>query len=778
MSRRQRRLHHLLIAALFGCLSARVAGSPATDFFEAKVRPVFVKNCHACHTQAVSGGLRVDSAEGLLKGGKSGPAIVPGKPAESLLLKALHYQDSRLKMPPAKQLPEADIKNIELWIANGAQWPEAQATLKTPVISEAQRAFWSFQKVKRPPTPAVKNKAWPAGEIDRFLLAKMESKQLTPGKDATKLALLRRAYFDLTGLPPTPADIQRFLDDSSPNAYADLINRLLDSRAYAERWGRKWLDIVRYADTEGSGADFPIPEARLYRDWVINAFERDMPYDRFLKEQIAGDLLPAADEQSHWNQTIATGYLAIARRHESYVADSVDNLGYAFLGLSVACARCHDHKFDPIPTRDYYAIQGIFSSTRYPMPGAEHLRYQRDFVYRDPKAASSQEALDFERQLKPLADSLFAIQRLPYFDDILPLLQARRKELFKMAPKFEMAYAVSEGTPANSPIMRYGDPKNPDGVAERGFLQILGGQKLAPEVAARQSGRLQMAEWLGAADNPLTARVMVNRIWQGHFGRGIVETPNDFGTRGSPPTNPELLDYLASRFVESGWSMKALHREIMLSRAYRLSSAVIPANAKIDGANTYLWRQERRRLEAEQIRDSMLAISGLLDTTPAGDHPFPPKHEWDYSVHVPFHADYPSDRRTVYLMVQRVKQHPYLSMFDGSDPNNSTAFRTATITPLQALYFMNGKFVSRCASRMADTHVQGAAVSPAAVETLFPAMWGRPAAQPEIDQSLAFLDQAAKSYAASGAGQADAARKSLAALIETMFSSNEFLFID
>lgn len=760
-------------------IALRAFGAAGDDYFEAKIRPVFVKNCYACHTNAASGGLRLDSRDALVKGGRSGPAIQPGKPESSLLLKAIHYENDRLHMPPARQLAAEEIKAIEQWVRDGAPWPEKAPAVSSPVITDQQRAFWSFQKVKNSVIPAVKNKSWAYNNIDRFVLAKLEEKNLTPGKDAAKLTLLRRAVFDLTGLPPTVEQIAQFQADASPDAYPRLIEDLLNTRAYAERWGRMWLDVVRYADTEGSGADFPVPEARLYRDWVIDAFERDMPYDQFVSQQIAGDLLPATGEPDHWNKTVATGYLAIARRHESYVADSVDNLGYAFLGLSVACARCHDHKFDPIPTRDYYAIAGILSSTRYPQPGAEHLRYQRDFVYRDPAALKSKDYLDFEAQLKPVADSIEAIQKLPYFDDILPLLQARRMELFKKAPKFEIAYAVTEGKPADTRVLRYGDPKDPGEEAERGFLQILGGQKLADGSREKSSGRLELAAWVAAPENPLTARVMVNRIWQGHFGRGIVETASDFGTRGALPSHPELLDYLASRFVSGGWSMKAIHREIMLSRIYRLSSAVVPANESIDGSNIYLWRHQRRRLDAEQIRDSMLAISGLLDRTPGGDHPFPPKSAWNYSVHVPFTGTYPSDRRTVYLMVQRTKQHPYLSMFDGADPNASTTVRTATITPLQALFFMNGEFAVRCAEKMADTAVTGRQVNWNEIDQLFLKILGRPAGKEEIEQSLVFLSKVSQSYAAiKDTPPTDVSHKSLAALIETMFSANEFLFVD
>ncbi len=759
-------------------LTSAVGATPAEDFFETKVRPVFAKNCYACHTAAQTSGLRVDSRDALLKGGTRGPAIVPGKPEESLLVKAIHYSDSRLRMPPPSELAAEDVRAIEQWIQDGAPWPD-KAPTAAPVITDKQRAFWSLQKVVKPEIPANKNTAWAHNDIDRFVLAKLEDKKLVPAKDADKRILARRVTLDLTGLPPTPDEIQKFLADKSPQAYEHLIDRLLASKAYGERWGRMWLDVVRFADTAGDGADYPVPDSYKYRDWVIQSYIEDKPYDQFVREQIAGDLLPSTSEPDHWNKIIATGYLANARRSGrkvDTVSDAVDNLGYSFLGLSVACARCHDHKFDPIPTRDYYAMFGILNSTKFAAPGSEPIRYQRDMVYRDPNATKSQEYLDFQAQLKPIADSIAAINRLPYFDDILPMLDARRMDLYKRAPHFETAYAVAEDKPANAHVLPYGDPSNPAEEVDRGFLQILGGQKLPP--GATGSGRLDLANWIASADNPLTARVMVNRIWQGHFGRGIVPTPNDFGSRGTAPTHPELLDYLAARFVENGWSVKAMHKEILLSHTYQVSSERVEADAAIDADNIYMWRQARRRMDAEQVRDAMLAVSGTLDTTPAGPQPFPAEWEWNYSAHVPFSAVYDTNKRSVYLMVQRIRQHPYLGLFDAPDANASTGVRSSNITSLQALFFMNGELPRKCAENLATALEKDYPSMTAKLDRVFWSVYNRAPSPRDKDRAQTFLTKAEAVYKAKGASDSEGQQKAMAAFIEALFSTNEFLFVE
>ncbi len=765
--------------ALTFTLSGLQAATPAEEYFETHIRPVLIRSCYGCHTKGQAGGLRLDSRDALIKGGAHGPAIVPGAPESSLLVRALHYRDE-LKMPPPGQLAATEIRAFEQWIRDGAPWPASATTSSGRTVGERERNFWSYRKVVKPVLPEVAARIWPRGEIDRFTLARMEQKKLKPGPDADKLTLIRRVTFGLTGLPPTPEQIQQFVDDASPAAYEALIDRLLASQAYAERWGRFWLDVVRYADTAGNGADYPVPDAHKYRDWVIEAWAEDKPYDQFIREQLAGDLLPAKSEPEHWKQTIATGYLAIARRGDAgmngVVADAVDNLGYAFLGTSLACARCHDHKFDPIPTRDYYAIYGILNSTRFAQPGSEPVRWERDFVYRDPKATQSQEYLDFQAQLAPVAKAIEAVHRLPYFDDILPALEARRMDLYKKEPKFERAYAVAEGPAGDAAVLLNGDPKTPTEEVPRGFLQVLGGQQLP--ASEKGSGRLQLANWIASGDNPLTARVFVNRVWQGHFGKGLVPTPNDFGTRGMAPSHPELLDYLASRFVEGGWSVKRLHREILLSRTYRLATGGDAESVKLDPDNVYLSRQNRRRLDAEQLRDAMLAVSGTLDTTVAGAHPFPAPSEWNYSGHVPFEAVYPTNRRSVYLMTQRIRQHPYLGLFDAPDPNNSTAQRTANATSLQALFFMNGELPAKSAAALASVLVKEYPSPEVQTDRLFRLILNRPATVWEMEQTRTFREQALARFTTQGASLTLAQRKVTAALAEAMFATNEFLYLE
>ncbi len=510
-------------------------------FFESKIRPVLVERCYKCHSsgaKSIEGGLLLDSRLGVLKGGDRGRAIEPGDADASLLVQAIRYEDDDLQMPPDEKLSAAVIADFEQWIGLGAPDPRTAASVitKVEVDLEKARGHWSFQPVREPAVPQVADKRWPLTPVDHFILAKLEANGLRPVEIADRRALVRRATIDLIGLPPTPEEVDEFVNDpaSLDEAFRHVVERLLASRHYGERWGRHWMDLVRYADTAGDNSDYPVPQLYLYRNYVIQSFNADKPYDQFLREQIAGDLLSAESPEQQNEQTIATGYIALSRRFGSIIdgypqhltiEDTIENLGRTVLGLAISCARCHDHKFDPISQADYYGLYGIFNSTRYPFPGIELDKKPRDFVSLE-KTASSPGGL---------------------------------------------AYAVAEGKTGDARLHRRGDPKNPGDVVPRKFLDVLGGQRLSEDVA-KTSGRLQLAHWLTDPANPLTARVMVNRIWQYHFGRGLVETPSDLGTRGLPPTHPELLDYLAARFVEDGWSIKNMHRLIMQSQAYQLSS--------------------------------------------------------------------------------------------------------------------------------------------------------------------------------------------------------------
>ncbi len=809
---------------------AAVAKEPSPDeidFFEKQIRPLLTGRCYECHSvdaKKIQGGLLLDSRAGLIKGGKSGPVIVPGQPENSLLIKAVRDVDEDLQTPPHHRLSPGELANLKAWIKMGAPDPRAE---KAPTTAAAPysidwkkaRTFWSFQPVKDPTPPAVTNRRSVKTPVDQFILARLSEKGLAPAPSADKRTLIRRATFDLTGLPPTPGEVRNFLADQSPEAFEKVVDRLLASPHYGERWGRHWLDVARYADTSGCNSDYPIPDAYKYRNYVIESFNRDKPYDQFLREQVAGDLLPATPEKERFERIIATGYLAIARRFGSgasefhlTIEDTIDNLGKAVLGLSVSCARCHDHKFDPVTTRDYYALYGIFNSTRYAFPGTELYKHPKDLVpLASPseaeeyyQAANEVAELDqrieqllekkraFERMEKPAAkaeDGKAAPQgehkdkdKAPEYSSVVEVKAAledarnRQKLLENKSYRFDKAFAVWEGKPANARIQKKGDPKMPGDEVPRGFLEILGGQTLP--AACTISGRLQLAQWLTDPQNPLTARVMVNRIWQHHFGKGIVPTPNDFGARGKPPTHPELLDYLAARFVQAHWSVKAMHKLIMLSSAYQMSSQDDPRNAAIDANNDWLWRFNRRRLDAEEVRDAMLAISGDLDPTMGGPHPFPPEHEWKYTQHKAFIALYPSNRRTVYLMQQRIRKHPFLEVFDGADPNATTAERPITTTPIQALFMMNDAFAHEQADKFAVRIGLAVREDRDRIDYACRLAFGRPATSDEIQLGEEYLRDCAAALKETELPADQQGRAALASYARVLFSSNEFIYVD
>jgi hypothetical protein len=813
----------LIAVALLGAISARAAAPAVSphglEFFEKKIRPVLVAQCYKCHSsksQKVKGGLLLDSREATLKGGDSGPALVPGQPKKSRLLTALSYTDHELQMPPKAQLPAAQIKDFETWIKMGAPDPRVGKAPPKKDIVKAAENFWSFQPLTNAPPPTVKNTNWIKTSIDRFILAKLEEKNLTPVASATRRTLIRRATFDLIGLPPTPEATDAFLKDKSPKAFARVIDRLLASPQYGERWGRHWLDVVRYADTSGCNSDFPVPTAYKYRNYVIKSFNEDKPYDQFVREQIAGDLLPSQTDEERFDQVIATGYLAISRRFGSRnnefhltIEDTIDNVGKGILGLSVSCARCHDHKFDPIPTSDYYSLYGIFSSTKYAFPGTEVYRHPKDFV---PLAAGTNAEAVVERQTE-LAELDSEIEKLQEEKRLLARdekkkggkknepkeepeveltaeekqklieikaaledARSRQKQLEARAPVVERAYAVSEANPVEAKIQVKGSPSDLGEVAPRGFLQILGGQKLPPE--EKGSGRLELAQWLTSAKNPLTARVMVNRIWQHHFGAGIVQTPNDFGARGKAPTHPELLDYLGTQFMRNGWSIKKMHKLIMLSQVYQLSSSDDLRNAEVDANNSFFWKYNRQRLDAEEVRDAMLFVSGTLDATMGGEHPFPPENEWRYSQHRPFVAVYETNRRSVYLMQQRIKKQPFLEIFDGADPNATTGERPLSTTPIQALFMMNDPFAheqaDKFAVRLGLAHLKQAQ----RIDYAYQLAFGRPAAHEEIQMGQKYLKQCAGELKNTKIPADQQPRATLASYARVLFSSSEFLFID
>jgi plasmid stability protein len=1243
------------LAALVA-IAASVA--PANDaLFEASIRPVLVDTCFRCHGgERVSGGLRVDSRESLVGGGDSGPAIVAGDPANSLLFQAISRHGDVSAMPPEldKALRPEQVAAFDRWIAAGALWPEVTAAFEV-------EGHWAFKPVADPAPPPVVDEAWCRTPIDRFIRASQEEAGVAPLPRADRRTLIRRATFDLTGLPPTPAEIEAFLADPAPDAFEKVVERLLASEAYGERWARHWLDVVRYADTAGETADYPVPVAWRYRNYCVDAFNRDLPYDEFLREQIAGDIIAAkGPAEAYAERVAATGFLAISRRfgfdsekyHHLTIQDTIDTVGQSIMALSLGCARCHDHKFDPVSARDYYALYGIFESSRYPFPGSEQKQRVRSLAPLEPPGPDARRFRDYEARVASLAGELAALERAvpaatlrsvtdldgdfelqapagggsygvlvppwryegpinvtaaaqspfkniysggrcgvsiaagagpyrctqavhgmprdtaPVFlnldlrrhapapaatgrhritltasgaaaielvvsaeslalvaagaaHDLGPMpaaewinlqlaidsaahevsgrlgtpgnvrefgpfslaaeargpidgvefaalvepttayaaapldcdnlaiqstpippaslerpaaiagpdakaLRARLRELsgydgdlemqsagappaapwnpgpasvvrldakaqspftnlyatgrlgltlpsraeydgfglslpplspdsqgrlhvsfdirsgkragdgagtwrysighgpgpspaiemffddaafftrdgqttspvatlladrwhqvqlvldlakrtytglllaegtstpfsgplaaswdgiidytfidsyghvgglrpaldidnFSVSPTphrpldlpaevpaaaagrveeiaalkstlatlearadalaaelrrllaegpVPMAYAMAEGTPADARIQRRGEPDEPGEEVPRGFVAVLGDAALPATTTG--SGRLELAEWLTRPSHPLTARVMVNRIWQHHFGRGLVATPNDFGVRGRPPTHPELLDRLATDFIRGGWSIKAIHRQILASAVWQQETArADAAAATADGRNLHVGF-ERRRLSAEEIRDAILAVSGRLDRSRGEGHPFPPSYEWSYSQHGPFGAVYDHDRRSLYLMTGRLKRHPFLALFDGADPNASTADRLGTTVPTQALFFLNDPLVHGAAEAWARRLEGEFPERRYRIEAATLAAVGRVADSADVAAAEQFLTTyaAALREGASDVTEAVADHEALAAWLRTLLAGNEFLHVD
>jgi hypothetical protein len=774
-----------------------------TEFFERRIRPVLAENCYECHSagaKKIGGNLLLDSRAGVIKGGDTGPVIYPGLPESSLLIQAVRHANPDLTMPPKKKLSALQIADLEQWVKMGAPDPRTNDTTavvsaKSKIDWNKAREWWSFRPLQVGKIPKVKNAEWPANDIDRFILARLEEADLEPAQDAEKRVLIRRATFDLIGLPPKPEDVEAFLEDKSPNAFAKVVDRLLDSPQYGERWGRHWLDVVRYADSAGDNSDFPIPQMYRYRNWVIDAFNRDLPFDQFIREQIAGDLSESGTVEEKHARIIATGYLANARRFGSRVSDypqhltiedTIDNLGRSFLGLTVSCARCHDHKFDPIPTADYYALYGFFESTRYPWPGIELEKTQRDLV---PLASAKEieKALKSRREEQKKLDA-----EVSRFENYLKSAEGDSKKAFekslaaaKKAAEnhrnstlpFEQAYAVADAEKSgNAKIQIKGDPAKAGDVVARRFLTVLGGTELPSE--SQGSGRRELAQWIADSKNPLTARVMANRIWLNHFGKGIVPTPNDFGKQGKPPTHPELLDYLAEKFIASGWSIKAMHRLIMLSRTYQLSSERSELAISKDANNDLFGAFPRRRLDAEAIRDTLLALGENLDPSPGAAHPFPPQEEWNYTQHNPFKAVYDTKRRSIYLMTQRIQRHPYLAIFDGADPSASTAFRMTSTTPLQALYLLNDPFVHEQSRSFAKRLIEISSDDNERLRKAYQLALARNPEPAEVESGRQFLASVTRQLRSNGSPAGDIEREAWQAMTRVLFRLNEFVYID
>jgi len=708
-----------------GALRAAEPDPKGIEFFERKIRPVLVEHCYKCHStgaKSVKGGLLLDSREGVLRGGDSGPAIVPGKADESLLLEALRHEG--LEMPPDRKLPAAVIADFTEWVRRGAPDPRNEpARRETAGLDvEAGRAFWSFRPLAEGAVPDVRAAKWPEGAIDRFVLARLESNELAPVNDAGRAELVRRVTFDLIGLPPTPREIDEFVADDSPDAAARLVDRLLASPHFGERWGRHWLDVARFAESSGGGRSMFFPEAWRYRDYVVQSFNDDTPYDRFLAQQIAGDLLPYSTPDERARHLVATGFLVLgphnyeeqdkAALEMNVIDEQIDTLGRALLGMTLGCARCHDHKFDPVPTRDYYALAGIFRSTAW----LEHDNVSRWTEIPLPVDKALDDAIKaHDARVAKLRVEIASVKAALAKNDgesagssgaaaakddpearRLKNMEARLKKLEAQAPYRPATMAVDEATDIVDCAIRIrGSVHNEGAKVPRGFLQVATLEP-APKIAANESGRRALAEWLTGSAGHLTARVYVNRAWHHLFGTGLVRTVDNFGQAGEKPSHPELLDYLARDFIRNGWSTKALVRTIVLSHTYRLGFARNAAASARDPENRLLWRANRRRLEAECLRDAMLAASGALDCRMYGStvdglkrsqKGGEPSHEYDYVFN--------DVRRSVYTPVLRNRLPEVFEAFDFSDPNQSVGARDSSTTAPQALVLMNGDIVLR-----------------------------------------------------------------------------------
>jgi cytochrome c553 len=739
-----------IVSALWFATTVAAADAP-DDRFEREVRPLLANRCWKCHgPDKQQGDLRLDSAAALKKGGSSGAVVQPGKPEESLLIHAVRHQGD-VKMPPKQKLNEQEIAALTAWVKAGAVWPGTTGSaVEGGRFTAEQKAFWAFQPVREPPTPVVKRTDWVATPIDAFILARLEDKGLAPAPRADRRTWIRRVTFDLLGLPPTPQEINAFLADTTPDAYAKVVDRLLASPHYGERWGRHWLDVVRYADTTANDANAVMRYAYRYRDYVVNAFNHDKPYDQFILEQLAGDLLPPAGNiNASIERVVATGFLmvgpkALAETDKEQVLldiadEQLDVIGRGFLGLTIGCARCHDHKFDPIPTLDYYSLAGILRSTEVLKDRARNASMWWEW----------------------------------------PLFQAPGDKPFMvMAPK--------EGTPTNLRVHIRGNGFTLGSEAPRRFLQIIAGENHAP-LTTTHSGRLELARWIATKENPLTARVMVNRIWQHHFGTGLVATSDNFGNRGERPSHSELLDWLAARFTASGWSVKAMHRLIVLSNAYQMAGTANPQAAQLDPGNRLLWRFPRQRLEAEALRDSLLAVSGQLDRTIGGGDTIEVVYKAGEVIDAQRgfvvntvqsnHPVYNTPRRSLYLPVIRNAVPDVLSLFDGADPNAVAANRNDTTVPSQALFMLNNPFVREQALHLAKSLLADAKASDETrVKNAYERVLGRPATAEELGEAVSFLkDSGAR---ARSAGHADAALVAWQAYCQMLFCTNEFLYVD
>jgi len=812
---------------LLSCFPKSSAGQELPeDFFSKKIKPVLEAQCVKCHSgEEPEGDLNLTSRAGLTKGGESGAAVDKDAPGESALISAVKYED--YEMPPSGRLPDEQIALIERWVKSGAPWPNDQVIKApeqhaTPKVNEETLAFWSFKALKRPEVPDLGVSDSP---IDQFVATRLAEASLKSNVRADRQTLIRRAYYDLTGLPPSPQQVADFVADPDEKAFEKLIDQLLESPHYGEKWGRHWLDLVRFAETNSYERDATKPHAWRYRDYVIESFNQDKPYDVFIRQQIAGD------EMSPWKreQIIATGFLRLGiwddepADTEQALYDDLDDImgttAQVFLGLTINCARCHDHKLDPISQRDYYSMLSFFAGMhRFGGPGRSGRNFKFATASISPPAEREaqvkekqkhQEKIDgiknemreIEKRVKQVLvggqidDFKHEQNRLPIIRKLAPekvtkedhvtyaKLRKQWKDLEKNPPKSaEMALAVTTlGTKVRDiAILARGNPHAPTDRVTPTFLEILGGTEAKielPEHGNSSGRRLALANWIATPENPLTARVMANRIWQHHFGRGIVTSANNFGLQGDPPTHPELIDWLACELIDGGWKLKSLHRKIMLSQTWQQSSASQSSAIAKDPENKLLWRYNMRRLTAEEIRDSLLAANETLNTKMSGPSIYTkipqevlagqsrPGSGWGKS------SPEEAARRSVYIFAKRSLIDPLIANFDGADTDFTCPVRFETTLPTQCLSFVNSEFIHTQAQLLADASTKHGESQRDQVAWIIERVTQRPAEETEIKKGLELI----KSLMSEPEMNDQKALKYFAVVALNM---NEFIYID
>lgn len=789
-------------------------------FFESKIRPVLVQHCYKCHSSKAGktkGELALDTREGLQAGGESGHGVVPGDVDASLIVGAMKHES--FEMPPNKQLPASVIRDFEIWIKMGAPDPRDGKSVvksKSAVDFPAGRKFWAFQKPAKSQPPQVKNNSWIKSDIDRFVLAQLEARDLQPAEPATEVQLLRRDYINLTGLPPTEKELKSFLADTDKNKREKLIDKLLDSPRFGERWGRHWLDVARFAESNGRERNFLFPHAWRYRDYVIDSFNKDKPFDRLIKEQLAGDLVKPLEGQDPLEPLVGTGFLAVGpkllneRNREVFAMDLVDEqmdvVCRSTMAITVTCARCHDHKFDPFSTEDYYALAGIFRSTETLFgKGGNGSRQATSLISLDSDDDSAKKInQEHQKRIEELTDQIKQLnaqlkqpgkkkkakgqqanrqngQETAKARQKLKRLQQQLKTLRQSGPESTtVAMGAKEGNVVDCNVLIRGEVTAKGDRIERGFLTVFAEQQRQQVKDTKLSGRLELANWIVSPENPLTARVTVNRIWLHLFGEGLVRTVDNFGASGETPTHPELLDYLAVRLLENKWSFKKTIREIMLSSTYQLGTGYLKKNYEVDPDNRLLWRMNSRRMDAEVLRDSILLASGSLKLDrPEASIVARYKSSQGIGRGVTEETfDIESPHRSVYLPVVRNAVPEPLRVFDFAEPSILVGDRQVTTVPTQALFMMNSKFVIGESKKLAARLGQPGASRESQVESAYHAVLTRSPSPKELQRALDFLESSHQKLTNQNHSPPESRQLALTAFCQALFASGEFRMLN